>query len=108
MRPGDYIIMTKPVTEEFAIKYCKEAGVYLGGICLYLEDKDDYSAVIRTNIDTEIGRGFIKEHFKKSHRKDNLDKLLGFRNIIGLTINTFSSKRPKFYTTIITFILNSL
>lgn len=76
MKPGDYIIFNKSVSEDYAIKYCNDAGVYLGGVCLYLEDKDDATVIIRTSVDTEFGRIFVRDHFKKSHRLDNLEKLL--------------------------------
>lgn len=77
MNPGDYLIMVKPVTEKYAIEYCQSAGLHVGGICFYVEDKDNYSAIVRVgNIHTEVGRGFIKDHFKKSSRMENLEKLL--------------------------------
>lgn len=76
MRPGDYITMIEPLNEKYAIEYCDKAGIYFGGTFLWLGIKDQYTAIIRTHVDTEVGIGFIEGHFKKSSRIDNLDNLL--------------------------------
>lgn len=76
MRPGDYITMVETLSDKYAIEYCNKAGIYFGGTFLYLRIKDQYTAIIRTHVDTEVGVGFVEAHFKKSTRIDNLDILL--------------------------------
>jgi vancomycin resistance protein YoaR len=76
MNPGDYLIMKKNPNHFYAVKYCNDAGIFFGGICLYLKNKDDNTVILRVgNKDTEFGVRFLEDHFKKSHRINNLEKL---------------------------------
>lgn len=65
-------------TQDYAIRYCNDNGLQLGGTYFIIEQPDENNIFISDGGDkiAVVGSTFFKQHFKIDLRTINLDKLI--------------------------------
>ncbi len=75
MNPGDKVIMIEFPTENYAMEYCTDNGLYIGCVCYYVGILNGF-VMLKTDHKFEVGSEFLTEYFKKNLRVENLKVLL--------------------------------
>lgn len=77
MNKTPYIMFNFP-NQDYAIRYCKENGLFLGNTYFIIDQPDEHNVFIRISDDknTMVGKIFFKQHFKIDLRTINLEKLV--------------------------------